>query len=289
MDILINTSLLIAFFAGMASLFAPCCISVLLPTYFASIFRQKKQVFFMTFVYFIGILLVFLPLGLGFGSLGVLFTQFHDWIYMGGAIFLLILAFSIFLGFHFMLPLHVSPKLKNQNIPSIFILGLFSGLATTCCAPVLAGVLTLSVLPGSILLGSIYALTYVLGMVIPLFIIALFLDKINFTQKFLIFRKTLSYKILGRKVILTMSNFFASLMFLFMGSLILFLGVTGRLTMKSDFQRVINVFTAKYLILITDFIKNIPGFVFPLIFILIFAVIIKITLKQVKQNQNSPS
>ncbi len=97
MDILVSTSLLTAFFAGMASLFAPCCISVLLPAYFASIFRQKKQVFFMTFVFFLGILIVFLPLGLGFGSLGILFTQLHDWIYMGGAIILLILAWDFIL------------------------------------------------------------------------------------------------------------------------------------------------------------------------------------------------
>ena len=77
MDILINTSLITAFVAGIAALFAPCCITVLLPAYLASIFKQKKKVFFMTFVFFLGIFLVFLPLGLGFGWFGRLINQFH--------------------------------------------------------------------------------------------------------------------------------------------------------------------------------------------------------------------
>ena len=154
----------------MAALFAPCCITVLLPSYLASIFRQKTKVFFMTFVFFLGVFLVFLPLGLGFGAIGRLFTQLHDWIYFFGGIFLMGLGASILLGWHFMMPFHVSPKFKNHNIPSIFALGVFSGLATTCCAPVLAGVLALSVLPGSIFWGAMYSFVYVLGMVLPLFV-----------------------------------------------------------------------------------------------------------------------
>ena len=206
MDILINTSLITAFLAGMAALFAPCCITVLLPAYLASIFRQKKKVFFMTFVFFLGVFLVFLPLGLGFGWLGTLFLQLHNWIYLFGGIFFIALGFFIILGFHPRLPFHVSQKLENQNIPSIFLLGIFSGLATTCCAPVLAGVLALSVLPGSIFWGAMYSMVYVLGMVMPLFIIALFLDKVNFTEKFLFFKKAMNYKVFGKEDIARKSN-----------------------------------------------------------------------------------
>src|SRR3990167_8966325 len=132
MDILINTSLITAYLAGMAALFAPCCITVLLRAYLASIFRQKKRVFFMTFVFFLGVFLVFLPLGLGFGWLGSLILQLHSPIYFTGGIFFIVLGFLIILGFHLRMPFHVSPKLENQNIPSIFLLGIFSGLATTC-------------------------------------------------------------------------------------------------------------------------------------------------------------
>lgn len=271
-----------AFLAGMAALFAPCCITVLLPAYLASIFRQKTKVFFMTFVFFLGVFLIFLPLGLGFGAIGRLFNQLHDFIYFFGGIFLIGLGASIFLGLHFMLPFHVSPGLKKHNIPSIFALGIFSGLATTCCAPVLAGVLALSILPGSIFWGAMYALVYVLGMVMPLFIIALFLDKINFTDKFLTFKKMINYRILGRNVILTLGQLFASLMFVFMGGLIVFLTLTDRLKMESDALVSVNLFVAKYLYLMKGAIQKMPWFIIPTLFIFIFLIILKKAVKQTK-------
>lgn len=282
MDILINTSLITAFLAGMAALFAPCCITVLLPAYLASIFRQKKKVFFMTFIFFLGVFLVFLPLGLGFGALGTLFLKFHNWTYGLGGIFFIALGFFIILGFHPRMPFHVSQKLENQNIPSIFLLGIFSGLATTCCAPVLAGVLALSVLPGSVFWGAMYAMVYVLGMVTPLFIIALFMDKVNFTEKFLFFRKSLSYKVLGKEVVVSLAQFIAGLMFLAMGALIFVLTFTGGLKMESDVLVKVNILVAKYLYLLQSAMESIPWFVFPLLFIILIFIIIKKSLNQLK-------
>ena len=284
MDILINTSLITAFLAGMAALFAPCCITVLLPAYLASIFKEKRKVFFMTFVFFLGIFLVFLPMGLGFGFFGRLIINLHDWIYLLGGFFLILLGASIFLGFHFMLPFHISPKLRSQNVGSIFALGIFSGLATTCCAPVLAGGLALSVLPGSAFWGAMYSMIYVLGMVTPLFIIALFLDKINFTEKFLIFKKSINYKILGRDVVINLGQFFACLTFFFMGGLIIFLTLTDRLKMESDMLTSVNILVAKYLYIMGGTIKSIPWFIFPLLFILLLLIIIKISVKQIKNS-----
>lgn len=276
MGVLINSSLVTSFFAGTAALFAPCCITVLLPTYLASIFRGKGWVYFMTFIYFLGILVVFLPLGLGFGSLGQLFTQFHDWIFNLGAIFLLLLGFSIFFRLHATLPIHINPALVSQNIPSIFLLGVFSGLASACCAPVLAGVLALSVLPGSLFWGGMYSLGYVLGMVSPLFLIALFLDRVNFTNKFLTFKK--SVRILGREI--TLSGFLASLMFLAMGTLILFLSLTHRLGTDSGLQMTANILIAKYVNALKDLMAGIPQFLLPLLFLLMLLVIIGMALKR---------
>lgn len=236
----------------------------------------------MTFVFFLGIFLVFLPLGLGFGWFGRLIAQFHSWIYFFGALFLILLGASIFLGFHFMLPFHVSPKLKNHNIPSIFALGIFSGLATTCCAPVLAGVLALSVLPGSMFWGTMYALVYVLGMVAPLFIIAIFLDKINFTEKFSVFKKSINYKILSRDVVINPGQLFSGLMFFFIGGLIMFLTLTDRLRMESDMLVSVNILTAKYLYILKGAIGSIPWFIFPALFILVVFIIIKASFNQIK-------
>jgi len=181
MELLISASFIAAFFAGVAALFAPCCVTVLLPTYFASIFKQRSTIFLMTFVYFLGLLAVFMPIGLGASAVMQLFSAYHNIIFTFGSLFLILLGLTLVFGFQFSFPTLVHPQLKNSGLLSVFVLGVFSGIATTCCAPVLAGVLALAALPASFLLGGAYTLAYVLGMVIPLFILSMFLDKNKFS------------------------------------------------------------------------------------------------------------
>lgn len=280
MEFLTSASFIAAFFAGVAALFAPCCITVLLPTYFASIFKQKTKVFLMTFVYFLGLLVIFVPLGLGVSALAQFFSQFHNLIFSLGGIFLVFLGLSLLLGRQLSLPFSVHPRLKNYDLSSVFVLGIFSGVATICCAPVLAGVLALSVLPGSVFLGLSYVITYVLGMVIPLFIIAAFLDKVNFTQKFFVFRKTVSYKLLGQKIFLSFSNLFSGLMFLVLGIVILYLSQQNALTSHSTYQVTVNIYLAKLVKLVTSFTQIIPEPIWALIFVSIFLLIVKIAFSE---------
>jgi len=76
MDTLTSTSIVAAFIAGVAALFAPCCITVLLPSYLASVFKERYKVVLMTFVFFLGILTVFLPIGLGAAALARFFNEY---------------------------------------------------------------------------------------------------------------------------------------------------------------------------------------------------------------------
>ena len=249
----IIASLVTAFVAGLAALFAPCCITVLLPTYLGSIFRQKRTVVAMTLVFFLGLLTVFLPLGLGFASIGTLFSRNHDWIFMIGGIFLLLLGSSILLGLHFSIPFTKHPKTKIKGAGSVFILGIFSAFATLCSAPVLAGVLALSILPGSIFWGAMYSLAYVVGMILPLLLIAMFLDKSDFAKKFEIFSKRVSYKIAGREIDISVAEMISGAMFLLIGVLIIYLAKAGKIAMEnSSFQTSVNIFMSK----LTDSINN---------------------------------
>ena len=94
MDLLVSTSMVSAFIAGIAALFAPCCITVLLPSYLGSIFRERSKVFLMTFIFFLGILVVFLPLGLGSAVFGQLLSRYHTFIFaVGGTVLLLTITF----------------------------------------------------------------------------------------------------------------------------------------------------------------------------------------------------
>ncbi len=280
MDLLVSASFIASFVAGIAALFAPCCITVLLPTYFASIFKQKATVFLMTFVYFLGILTIFLPIGLGVSLLTQIFSQYHDIIFLVGGVFLLFLGMTLLLGQQFSLPFSVHPELKRQDFISVYILGIFSAIATTCCAPVLAGVLTLSALPGSVFLGGVYTLAYVLGMVLPLFLIAFFLDKVDFTKKFFAFRKSISYTILGQKISLTFANLFSGLMFLVLGIIIIFLARTQQLTSHSSYQVTLNIYMTKFIQSISQFTKLIPEIAWAVIFVGIALSIIYFAVKQ---------
>ena len=52
-----QTSLIAAFVAGMVALFAPCCITFLLPAYLGNVFKEKEKVLLMTLIFGLGILL----------------------------------------------------------------------------------------------------------------------------------------------------------------------------------------------------------------------------------------
>ena len=286
MELLVSASFIAAFVAGVAALFAPCCVTILLPTYLASIFKERSTVFLMTFVYFLGLLAIFMPIGLGAVFLTQLFSNYHNIIFSMGAIFLIFLGVFLLLGQQFSLPFNVHPQLKKASIGSVFILGVFSGIATTCCAPVLAGVLTLAALPGSFLLGGAYTLAYVLGMVVPLFILAIVLDRAKFTKKFFTFRRGVSYRLLGKQIRLTLSNLFSGAMFLALGILILTLARTNSLTSHASYQVSINIYLTKFIQFIGQYTKVIPEPLWALIFIGIFVILTKIALGQLKNIRN---
>ena len=286
MELLLSASLIAAFIAGVAALFAPCCITVLLPAYFASIFRERYKVFLMTFIFFLGILAVFLPIGLGAAALGRIFNQYHNAIFGVGGAFLILVGLTLITGKHFSLPFRVNPSLKKHNAFSVFTLGVFSGIATTCCAPVLAGVLALAALPGSIAWGGIYALSYVFGMVAPLFLISLFLDKVDFTRKFNnIFQRRIEYSFGNKKLNITVSEAISGITFLAMGILIDYLALTNRLFVHSGYQVNINIFLTKILNSINGFIKVVPDYVWAALFIVAVALIVVLVIKQLKKEK----
>lgn len=287
MEILLGASLIATFIAGVAALFAPCCISVLLPSYFASIFREKYKVFLMTFIFFLGILTVFLPIGLGAGVLSVLFKQFHDIVYGVIGIFMFVLGIILLLGMHFSLPINVHPAIKKHNAGSVYTLGVFSGIATTCCAPVLAGVLALSALPGSFIWGGIFSIIYVFGMVLPLFILSVLMDKTYITQKMTtVFHRTISYPIGSKKVRITISELVSGVIFLLMGVLIVVLDLMGKLAMQDEYQRQMNIFIINTTDKVNNFLRFVPGYAWIITLVIIMALLAATVFSYFKKAKN---
>src|SRR3989344_411315 len=283
MEVLIGTSLIAAFVAGVAALFAPCCITVLLPSYLGNIFREKYKIFFMTFVFFLGMATVFMPIGLGASFLAQWFSEYHNTIFTVGGIFLVVLGLAMLLGKKFgQTPVSVRDGMK-RHVSSIYALGIFSAIATTCCAPVLAGVLTLSIASGTLLWGGLYTLAYVVGMTLPLFIIAAFLDKTNLTEKFTKAKKTIAMNFGGMSWRITVSELISGLIFLIMGAYITYLAFKNQLFTHSSYQLEMNLINAKFLNAIDGFVSLIPEYIWALIFIAIVAYVSYVFIKQYKK------
>lgn len=286
MELIIGTSLFAAFIAGIAALFAPCCVTVLLPSYFGSIFREKRKVYLMTFIFFLGVLTVFLPLGLGISALGQVFSKYHRYIFSLAGVFFLFLGMTLVTGKR-MAPLwKFHPKLGGHNAGSVYLLGLFSGVATTCCAPVLAGVLALSVLPGSIAWGLIYTLAYVLGMVAPLFLLSIFLDKVNLTEKLMSLKKTIEIKLFGKTATLTIPELISGITFLVMGAITFLWAWMNKTATHSEFQVSVNIYLTKLNDALNRITGGIPEFAWAVIFFAVFSLIVWSAIRQFKKNKN---
>lgn len=83
---------LAAFIAGGIALFAPCCISVMLPAYFAGSFQNRRLLVAMTFLFMAAVATVILPIALGASFLRQLLTSHHTLIYVAGGVIMLALA-----------------------------------------------------------------------------------------------------------------------------------------------------------------------------------------------------
>lgn len=229
-NVVYQTSLIAAFVAGIVALFAPCCISFLLPAYLGNVFREKEKVVLMTMVFGLGIFVVMMPAVLGVAALSKALFVYHDSIYFLGGIVMLISAAITFLGLKLPMPQFGHNTGKKTDVLSVFTLGVFSGITSACCAPVLIGILTLTFLSpnffGALGIGGMY----VLGMVMPLlFISVFFCGKIT---RFMFLRKKMfSFYILGKERIVIVSNFIASIIFALTGIMIMYLKAVGRLGM----------------------------------------------------------
>ena len=283
MDILSSTSIVAAFIAGVAALFAPCCITVLLPSYLGSVFKERYKVVLMTFVFFLGILSVFLPIGLGASALAQFFNQYHNLIFTLGGLMLAGLGVSLILGKTFSIPSPVTLGIKNTSIAGIYMLGIFSAIATTCCAPVLAGVLALSAASGSLWWGGIYTLSYVLGMVTPLFFIAAFLDKIDFTKKFSALHTLRTLKLFGFEWRFNLSEAIAGFVFLGMGAYIIYLALTNQLFMQSSYQLTVNIWLAQVVHSVHYFTRAVPEAAWAVIVIVAVGLLTRFAISQFKK------
>lgn len=225
--LLATSSIFAAFLAGMVALSAPCCVTYLLPAYLASVYQVKRKVLAMTFVFAAGIAAVMLPITLGVAALSRLLNEYHSQVTSLGGIMLVSLGLWSLAGRTLGVPLHVRPG-DRYSVASVFGLGAFSGMASSCCAPVLAGVLTLSAVASSLPQAVGIGVAYVFGMVFPLMILAYGWDRFGLQRNRLFRGRMLRMRAGALRWSVHSTNLVSGTVFLTIGMLILGLEWTGR-------------------------------------------------------------
>lgn len=225
-----------AFVAGMVALFAPCCITFLLPAYLGSVFKEKEKVLLMTLVFGLGIFVTLAPAVLGVAFISKALFRYHDSIYYIGGIVMIMVAFITLLGLKLPMPKFVQRNHPQKvDVASVFTLGVFSGITSACCAPVLIGILSFAFLSPNFFGAILIGVMYVLGMITPLLFISFFLQ--NKIPKFQILRKPVStIRLFGYSYPIFLNNLTAFCIFFATGVFTLLLNYQGKLSMaKSEY------------------------------------------------------
>jgi cytochrome c biogenesis protein CcdA len=213
--------------AGTIALFAPCCISVMLPAYFAGSFPNRGLLAAMTFLFAAGVATIILPIAMGANYLRSLIVTEHTTIYATAGLVMIGLAAYLLAGGQLHLPAPGRRAGGKADPLGVYSLGVFSGIATTCCAPVLAGVIALSGAASSFGIALGLGLAYVFGMVAPLFVISLVWDRRDWRKSRLFTHRSFTWRFGRIRRTISMANLASSFLLLAMGGWMIWAGFTS--------------------------------------------------------------
>ena len=187
---------LVAILAGLISFASPCVLP-LLPGYLGYVsgaFSSKRKMVLGSFLFVLGFAFLFTSYGLLFGALGDAITRNSD------LLIRLLGVLTIFFGLVFMFSEKFYrsfkfPFVASTGLLSAPILGFMFGLGwTPCIGPTLGAVQTLAFIEASATRGAILSLAYCVGLGLPFFLFALFLDRSARFRNYLLQRgKTISF------------------------------------------------------------------------------------------------
>lgn len=234
-----------AFMAGVLSFLSPCTLPVL-PAYFAwtfginsagdeSLAQKRQRTIISSLAFFAGLATTMVVLGMaitatsqairGISSNKDLFAQ------IGGVIIIVMGVMSIFgIGF-------TGANIKRSSsatVGSAYLYGLTFALGwTACIGPILGAILTLLISTGaSIIAGATLTFIYVLGLALPLMIVATFFNKLGQGSKGwkLLRGRALEFNIGKRVVILHSTSVISGMLLIAVGILLL----TGQMSTLND-------------------------------------------------------
>ncbi len=254
MDVLLAGSIAAAFAAGLVAFFAPCCAGVMLPTYLAAVSGGSRlRVAVLSALYLAGLAAVVLPITLGASVVASLVSDWHAQLYVVGGLMMIAVAVTLWRGT--MLPVSLRRPALTGSPASVFGLGVFSGAATACCAPVLAGAIALSATSADLGGGLILGGAYILGLVAPLIPLALLAGRVQGRIR----DPRLTLRVGGYAKHLTVSRLAGAALFGALGLLFIGLALTGNSETAPAFQATLGLW-ARRLGSYVDGVPNIVSF-----------------------------
>lgn len=195
--------LLSAFVGGALALLSPCA-ALLLPAFFASTVGAGPRLLLHGAVFYVGLLLVLVPLGVGAGALGSLFVTHRQAIVLVSSVMLVVLGVAQILGFGFdparLLPGggHLQSRAASATgLVKTLLLGAAGGVAGFCAGPILGAVLTLAAAQGDAFSAGGLLAVYGAGMVLPLLLIAALWQRLGNRGRTVLRGRT--FTVLGRE------------------------------------------------------------------------------------------
>lgn len=167
-------SLVAALVGGMLALLSPCS-ALLVPSMFAYAFDRPGLLLRRSVMLYAGLVVTLVPLGVAASSLTVWMRAHQATVIAVGGVVVIALGILQVLGRGFvMLPSRLQGVGQGDTTSrSVFVLGMVYGLAGFCTGPILGSILVLAAVGGHPVRGGVLLAVYGLGMVIPVFLLAL--------------------------------------------------------------------------------------------------------------------
>jgi cytochrome c-type biogenesis protein len=266
-EVLFGTALLASFLGGVVALFAPCCVSVMLPAYLATGARRRSGVLVATVVFAAGIATVIVPIGLGASALSALAAGHHFAVYAAGGVTMAIGGVAVLAGWRPRLPMIVGWTPGGHGWAATYGLGVFSGLASSCCAPVLAGIAILSGATASFPTALAVSMTYVTGMAAPLFVLAMIWDSREGAASRFLHARSVTLRAGRLRRTLPLGMLLSGLLLIGIGVLTIGVAFAGPGMGSGGWQGRLNAWLQHQASVITHDLAWLPGWVFALLLV----------------------
>jgi cytochrome c-type biogenesis protein len=278
-ELLLGTTLLASFLGGLVALLAPCCVSVMLPAYLATGFRNHGGVLAATLVFGLGVATVILPIGLGATALSRLLVEQHTPVFLAGGALMLVGGFAMLAGWKPNMPMPAARAARPNSFRSAYLLGAFSGVASACCAPVLAGVAVLAGAAASFPVALAIGLAYAAGMVAPLCVVGLLWDRHQDRLTPLLSGRQVTLRLGRRRRRLALGNALSGALMVTMGGLAAVLAFTNAAMPTEGWQLRLGAWLQHVSSVIVGTLSWLPGWLVATVLVAGFAFLLRRALR----------